>query len=239
MGDDGDFSSYVVARWPCLIRSLVLLGSTYAEADAVARDALARCRATWEHDRDTDDMDAQVFRILLEQRERLERQRRKGPPDGVPDLPEPPLLVDPTYADPERRLAQRRALADALARLPVEERTVLVLRFVAELARTRSPTSSTPVPTRCAAARPTGWRVWTWRRCGGSGERAGRCPGVPRGRGGGPRRSAAGRGGRVARRGASRAGVRNGPWWASPSRSASSGSAPGWRPGRPTTTCPT
>jgi len=133
VGDDGDFSSYVVARWPCLIRSLVLLGSTYAEADAVARDSLARCRATWEHDRDTDDVDAQVFRILLEQRGRLERRRRKGRPTGVPDLPEPPLLVDPTYADPERRLAQRRALADALARLPVEERTVLVLRFVAEL----------------------------------------------------------------------------------------------------------
>ena len=42
-------------------------------------------------------------------------------------------IVDPTTADPERRLAMRHALADALARLPVEERTVLVLRFVAEL----------------------------------------------------------------------------------------------------------
>jgi RNA polymerase sigma factor (sigma-70 family) len=133
VADDGDFSAYLVARWPCLVRSLVLLGSSYAEAQVVARDSLARCQASWEHDRDTDDVDVQVYRTVLERLERLERLRRKGRASGVQEVPEPPLLVDPTIGDPERRLALRNALADALAGLPPEERTVLVLRFVAEL----------------------------------------------------------------------------------------------------------
>ena len=131
--DDGDFSSYVVARWPGLIRSLVLLGSSYADAEEVARDALARCQTTWKHDRETDDVDALVYRTVLDRLGWLERQRRRGRRSADAEAAEPPLISDPTATDPERRLALRHALADALGRLPVEERTALVLRFVAEL----------------------------------------------------------------------------------------------------------
>ena len=131
MADDGDFSAYLVARWPGLVRSLVLMGCTYGEAELVARDALARCHSTWARDSETDDIDVHVYSIVLERLERLRKRRR---PEDLDDT-EPPLLLDPTIADPAQRLALRRALEDALDGVPDDERTVLVLRFVAELSQ--------------------------------------------------------------------------------------------------------
>jgi hypothetical protein len=128
--DDGDFSAYVVARWPGLIRTLVLLGCTFAQAERVATDALASCQGSWAADRDADDIDVHVHRVVME---RLAKLRRRGRLADVPEVPEPPLLLDPTAADPDQRAAMRRALEHQLADVPDEERSVLVLRFVAEL----------------------------------------------------------------------------------------------------------
>jgi len=130
MADDGDFSSYLVARWPGLIRTLVLLGCTFAQAEKVATDSLARCHRSWESDRDADDIDVHVHRTVMA---RLAKLRRAGQLADVPEVPEPPLLLDPTAADPDQRAAMRRALEGELADVPDDERTVLVLRFVAEL----------------------------------------------------------------------------------------------------------
>jgi DNA-directed RNA polymerase specialized sigma24 family protein len=130
VADDGDFSSYLVARWPGLIRTLVLLGCTFAQAEAVATDALSRCHQSWATDRDSDDIEVHVHQIVLA---RLAKLRRAGRLADVPDVPEPPLLLDPTAADPDQRVAMRRALEVALAEVPDDERVVLVLRFVAEL----------------------------------------------------------------------------------------------------------
>jgi DNA-directed RNA polymerase specialized sigma24 family protein len=130
VADDGDFSSYLVARWPGLIRTLVLLGCTFAQAEAVATDALSRCHQSWDTDRDSDDIDVLVYRTVLA---RLAKLRRAGRLADVPEVPEPPLLLDPTAADPDQRAAMRRALEGALAEVPDDERVVLVLRFVAEL----------------------------------------------------------------------------------------------------------
>ena len=131
MDGDGDFSSYMVARWPGLIRTLVLLGCRYAEAERVARDGLARCHDSWAKDRESDDIDVHVYRVVLERLAQLRKRERQRP--QRPDEAEPPLLLDPTQADPAQRLALRRALEVGLARCLPEERTVLVLRFVAEL----------------------------------------------------------------------------------------------------------
>ena len=133
MDGDRDFSSYLVARWPGLIRSLVLLGCRYADAEQVAREGLAHCHDSWAKDRESDDIDVHVYRVVLERLERLrKRERRHG---QRPDLAEPPLLIDPTQADPAQRLALRHALEEGLGQLLPEERTVLVLRFVAELSQ--------------------------------------------------------------------------------------------------------
>jgi DNA-directed RNA polymerase specialized sigma24 family protein len=127
--DGADFSAYLVARWPTLVRTLVLLGSPYAEAEEVARDGLARCQPSWERERNADDIDVHVYRTVLERRHR----RRRHPVSGAGPTPEPPLLLDPTLGDPAQRVALRHALEEALDGLPDEERSVLVLRFVAEL----------------------------------------------------------------------------------------------------------
>jgi hypothetical protein len=128
---DRDFSSYLVARWPGLIRSLVLLGCRYDEADRVAREGLAHCHDSWAKDRESDDIDVHVYRVVLD---RLERLRKRDRRDQRPGDVEPPLLLDPTQCDPAQRLALRRALEQDLSQMAPEERTVLVLRFVAELA---------------------------------------------------------------------------------------------------------
>ena len=130
MDGDGDFSSYMVARWPGLIRTLVLLDCRYADAERVARDGLSRCHDSWAKDRDSDDIDVHVYRVVLERLAQLRKRERHDRPAGDT---EPPLLLDPTQADPAQRLALRRALEDGLSQMPPEERTVLVLRFVAEL----------------------------------------------------------------------------------------------------------
>jgi DNA-directed RNA polymerase specialized sigma24 family protein len=130
VADDGDFSSYVVARWPGLIRTLVLLVCSFAQAEAVTIDALSRCHQSWDSDRGSDDIDVHVYQTVLE---RLAKLRRGGRLADVPEVPEPPLLLDPTAADPDQRAAMRRALEGALAEVPDDDRVVLVLRLVAEL----------------------------------------------------------------------------------------------------------
>jgi RNA polymerase sigma factor (sigma-70 family) len=127
---DRDFSSYMVARWPGLVRTLVLLGCRYADADRVARETFVRCHDSWAKDRDSDDIDVHVYRVVME---RLERLRKRARPDQTADEQEPPLLLDPNQSDPAQRLALRRALEQSLDQVSPEERTVLVLRFVAEL----------------------------------------------------------------------------------------------------------
>ena len=62
--DDG-FTSYMAARWPTLVRSLVTLGCEPHEAEDVAQSALLRCYASWERVCRADDLDAYVFRTML------------------------------------------------------------------------------------------------------------------------------------------------------------------------------
>ena len=190
---DGDFSSYMVARWPGLIRSLVLLGCrrTPRRSASPVTDSLAAATVG------AGPRDRRHRRARLPHRAGAAgaaAQARAPPDQHAGPTPSRRCSLDPTQADPAQRLALRRALEDALAQMPVEERTVLVLRFVAELTQVQVADVLDDRSRRGAAdGRPTGWRGWTWRRCGRSGERAPRGRGLPRGRGGGPGRSAAGR----------------------------------------------
>ena len=123
MGDGADFASYLVARWPALVRTLVLLGSPPDEAEADVREGLSRCLPGWDRVRREDDVDVWVYRTVLEARGRASGE---APPDGA-------AVVDPTIVDLEDRVELLSALEAALDRLPPEEREAVVLRFVAEL----------------------------------------------------------------------------------------------------------
>lgn len=126
-GDDADFAAYLAARWPFLVRSLVLIGCPRHEAEDVVQTGLARCYSAWDRVRKADDMDAYVYRTVLNCWHRSRRRRWWG--------------ERPTAAAPETVPAEdvtdlvllRQALEEQLAPLSPEHREVLVLRFVADL----------------------------------------------------------------------------------------------------------
>jgi DNA-directed RNA polymerase specialized sigma24 family protein len=130
VSDGSDFASFVVARWPVLVRSLVLLGHDPESADEAAVAGLARCQPSWDRVRAEGDIDAYVYRVVLDQVDQIDRSAREQGPDHDAD---PPPLLDPVLADRSERVELLAELEGALARLPMELRTVLVLRFAADL----------------------------------------------------------------------------------------------------------
>lgn len=125
-GSDEDFTSYMAARWPSLVRALVTLGCERHEAEDVAQTALARCYASWERVRQADDLDAYVFRTVLNVWNKSRRRRwwSERPTETLPERVDP---VDRDLTD------SRMAIERALGRLTPEHRAVLTLRFVADL----------------------------------------------------------------------------------------------------------
>lgn len=65
MREAGDFADYLVARWPTLVRVVVLLGAPQPMAEEVAAAALARCRRRWRDLQTSGNRDAEVLDVLL------------------------------------------------------------------------------------------------------------------------------------------------------------------------------
>ena len=95
----------LIARWPAVVRTLVLLGSPPDEAEVDAREGLTRCLPGWDRARREGDVDVWVYRTVLEARGRASGA---DPPDGA-------AVVDPTIVDLEDRLELLSALVAALA----------------------------------------------------------------------------------------------------------------------------
>ena len=127
MRNDADFAAYMAARWPFLVRSLVLIGCPRSEAEDVVQTGLARCYASWDRVRKADDIDAYVYRTVLNCWRKSRRRRWWGevPTEVLPE-------VVPTEEATDLVLL-RQALEAELRRLTPEHREVLVLRFVADL----------------------------------------------------------------------------------------------------------
>ncbi len=126
MERDEDYTAYVTARWPALVRSAVLLGCSRHDAEDLVQTALARCYRSWERVRRADDRDAYVYRVLVNCHASSRRRRWWGerPTDRPPEH---------SSDDPAESSVERRTMLDALQRLGVDQRTVLVLRFYADL----------------------------------------------------------------------------------------------------------
>jgi DNA-directed RNA polymerase specialized sigma24 family protein len=127
VSEGSDFEGFVVARWPVLLRTLVLLGHDPERADEAAVAGLARCVPAWDRLRDDGDVDAHVYGVVLDQVERGTREH-----DDHHDADPAPLL-DLVQSDRSERVELLAELEKALTRLQVEVRTVLVLRFAAGL----------------------------------------------------------------------------------------------------------
>ena len=117
MRDDSDFAAYLSARWPSLVRTLVLLGARPDEAEDAVRSGLSRCYVSWARISDDDDPDAHVYRAVLDAWDRRPAGWWETPP------PEP-------HAEPAPELVE---LTGRLDRLTPARRLALVLRLAAGL----------------------------------------------------------------------------------------------------------
>ena len=103
---------YVGARWPTLVRTLVLLGCPPGEAAYVATDALSRCRRGWAEERRHGDVD----RLVQDELEAAWARERSRLPtkstateDELRDLAEElTILAPPTIDDLRARERERR-----------------------------------------------------------------------------------------------------------------------------------
>ncbi|GAA0604089.1 SigE family RNA polymerase sigma factor [Kribbella sandramycini] len=126
MSGEDDFTEYVAARWPILVRSAVLLGCSHAEAEDLVQTVLERCLLKWNRVRTAEDRDAYVHRMLVNSLITSRRRRWHG---------EKPSEFLPEHADADETAGVDDAdlLKRALAKLPVEQRTAVVLRYYAHL----------------------------------------------------------------------------------------------------------
>jgi len=123
---EDEFTEYVAARWPRLVRSAVLLDCSPAEAEDVVQTTLTRCLVSWSRVQRADDRDAYVHRVLINTFTSARRRRWTGerPVAVLPELP----------ADDEHAAYDAvDAVARSLTRLTPEQRACVVLRYYAHL----------------------------------------------------------------------------------------------------------
>jgi RNA polymerase sigma-70 factor (sigma-E family) len=120
------FDEYVAARWSRLVRSAVLMGLDPHAAEDAVQTALSRCYFSWRRVVTARDPDAYVHRVLINTMRTSWRRRwtAEHPTDRLPEG---------KSDDVSNGVAQHVTLLDALARLPVSHRQVLVLRYYADL----------------------------------------------------------------------------------------------------------
>ena len=124
---DADFSAFVAARWPRLVRTGVLLGCSEHEAQDLAQNALTRCFQAWHKVQAADDIDAYVYRVLTNTL-KSSRKRRWWGEHPVERLPDDSKAED--HASP---ISLAHTVRAALLTLTAEQRAVIVLRYFADL----------------------------------------------------------------------------------------------------------
>lgn len=125
--DERQFERYVAVRGPALLRlAFVLTGDAHLAEDLV-QNALTDTYRHWRRVRKAGHPDAYVRRILVNAHLTWCRRRSAGerPAADLPDLPD--------RRDATDAVLHRDALRRLLATLPARSRTVLVLRYYAEL----------------------------------------------------------------------------------------------------------
>jgi RNA polymerase sigma-70 factor (sigma-E family) len=122
------FDEYVRARGPRLVRTAYLFTGDRHVAEDVVQNALASLIVSWRRLRDVANLDAYVYRSVVNAGRRWRRRRWTGEiPYGY--LPEEEAVAE----DAPARFDGRTDMIAALRRLPPRQRAVLVLRYYADL----------------------------------------------------------------------------------------------------------
>jgi len=125
---DASFREFVRQRGHALSRVAYLLTGDHQLAEDLVQTALARAAARWGRLASAGDPEPYVRRIMVNERTtwwRRGRYERVGLPGTAEALPAGP--------DEAERITRRVALLSALARLSARQRSVVVLRFFADL----------------------------------------------------------------------------------------------------------
>lgn len=123
---DAEFSAFMAEAEPLLVRTAWLLCGDAHRAEELVQNALVRTYVAWPRARATDPL-AYARRVVANARIDTWRKHRREhlvPPEDVP-----PSEV----SSAEHTHAERDALVRALARLSVQRRRVVVLRYLLDL----------------------------------------------------------------------------------------------------------
>ena len=121
---DADFSAYMHARQPGLLRTAYLLTGDRHTAEDLVQVAFAKLYLSWERVRDREALDGYVRRILVNEHNSLWRRAWKRREHATDDLPESGL--HDTYDEGSDLWA-------AIQSLPRRTRAVIVLRYYEDL----------------------------------------------------------------------------------------------------------
>lgn len=133
---DEGFQSFLVGRWPRLMRTAFLLTGERHAAEDLVQTTLEQVYVAWRRVGSTDDPDTYVRRVMINAHARRHRRRLKeflaprSDTDLVPELP-----------DGDDRMAQaddRGALLTALSQLPPRQREAVVLRYWEDLSESQT-----------------------------------------------------------------------------------------------------
>ncbi|WP_341923715.1 SigE family RNA polymerase sigma factor [Nocardioides psychrotolerans] len=123
---DAEFTAYLHARQPSLLRTAYLLTGDKHQAEDVLQTSLAKLYLAWDKVRDRDSVDAYVRRIMVNENNSLWRRgwrKREFATEVLPDAP-----VTDAYDD-----GQGAALWAVVQSLPPKARAVVVLRYYEQL----------------------------------------------------------------------------------------------------------
>ena len=124
-----DFTEFVTARSPALIRLAYVLTADQHAAEDLLQSALTKAAARWE--RIHSSPEAYVRRIMYREQISGWRRRARRQETAMAEVPELPA------AYPADDLEARLALRDALRALPPGKRAVLALRYLDDLPETQ------------------------------------------------------------------------------------------------------
>jgi len=120
-----DFAVYAEARWSRLVRSARLLGCSPEDAEDVAQTALLQTMRAWSRVERAGDIDAYVYRILVNAYLKSRQRAARVIPRSVVD--------EDRVVSVDHDVSLGVTVEEALSRLPTKQRSVLVLRFYSDL----------------------------------------------------------------------------------------------------------
>jgi RNA polymerase sigma-70 factor (sigma-E family) len=124
---DAEFTEWLAARQPALLRTAYLLTGERHAAEDLLQTSLAKLYLAWDRVRDRGAVDAYARRILVNEHHSLWRRPWRRREHLADEVPEPPPWSD-RYDD-----GSSGALWDIVQSLPRRARAVVVLRYYEEL----------------------------------------------------------------------------------------------------------